>query len=161
MSFSPQQLQTLKAFAQAVPEAAGYIAAGNDSALTGWFNTETAFVVWKKAVMTADVGKTVNYDAVAAMTTGNISRINNFYVMNPISFDASRLDIRNFWTNTFSGALDGQGQATRDALEALWRRVTNRAEQALSTGTGTTNAPATLSFEGTISTDDAAAIRVA
>jgi hypothetical protein len=95
------------------------------------------------------------------MTDANRSRITTFYTMNPVQFDPSRSDVRSYWANTFSGALGGQGQATRDALEALWRRLASRAEKALATGTGSTATPASLGFEGAISIADAAAIRTA
>lgn len=120
-----------------------------------------AFVVWRSTVQTAEVGTAVNYVAVEAMTDANRGRINTFYTMNPESFDPSRTDVRAYWTNTFSGALGGQGEATRTALEALWRRNATRAEKVLATGTGTTAAPGTLGWEGTLSYADVQAARAA
>ena len=154
------QAQALKAFAMADPTAAGYIAAGSDGLLAGWFNTIGTFVVFKSLVQTMDVGKVINYDAVAALTDINANRVQLFTRLNPTTFPP-RADIRSFFANVFSGTLAGGGQATRDALDALYRRTVNRAEQALASGAGTTNSPGTLTFEGTISSDDAAQIRTA
>jgi hypothetical protein len=100
-------------------------------------------VCWKSSVPTAAVGKTVDYVAVEAMTDANRTRVTTFYTMNPTSFEP-RSDVRTFWENTFSGALGGQGQATRDALLALWKRTMTVGESILKTGVGSDASPATL-----------------
>lgn len=157
------QLQALKAYAQADPAASAFIAAGNDTDLAAWFNAvEGSFTVWKKTVPTLDVGKTINYIAVEAMTDANRNRITTFYAMNPGSFDPARSDVRSYWDNTFSGALGGQGQASRDALMALWRRLATRAESALANtagGNGANATPAALTAEGSISLSEVAQVR--
>lgn len=162
MALTPAQLQTLKAAIDADPALASKPNSndGNaDIAIEMNKLASPAWVAWKSTVTTNDVGNAVNYIAVEAMTDANRGRITTFYAMNPSSFNPSRSDIRSYWSNTFSGALGGQGQATRDALDALWRRNATRAEQALSTGTGTTVSPATLGWEGTLTYDDVAAAR--
>jgi hypothetical protein len=147
------QLQALKAAIDADPVLSAQ-PLNSDGAffIAAELNKEAApaFIVWRKSVETAEVGNTVNYIAVEAMTDGNRNRIKTFYSMNPESFSPSRPDIRTYWANTFSGALGGQGAATRDALEALWRRNATRAEKALATGTGTTASPALLNWEGAL-----------
>lgn len=154
------QLLTLKTaiLAETDAEFVTYRANGQNTLMAQWFNATAspAFVVWRKRVSTAEIGKTVNYIAVEAMTTANQDRIKTFYAMNPLEF-APRSDVRSFWANTFSGALGGQGQATRDALEALWRRNATRAEKLFALGTGTTLAPADLVFEGQVVDLDIAA----
>ena len=70
-------------------------------------------------MLTEEIGKTVSYVAVAAMTTANLDRVRSFHTLNPEEFDPSRLDVRTFWADTFSGALGGEGANTRAALEAL------------------------------------------
>jgi hypothetical protein len=112
------------------------------------------FIVWRNSVTTDEVGNAVNYVAVEAMTDANRNRINTFYTMNPSSFSPVRSDVRSYWDNTFSGALGGQGAATRAALDALWRRAANGVEKILATGTGTTVSPAVLGYEGTITPDE-------
>lgn len=155
MMITTTQLAALRAGVFADPAAAALLAAGNWQAVRDWLNEMTAAVVWRSSVATAEVGRATNYVAVEAMTDANRGRINTFYLMNPVSFDPSRSDMRAYWANTFSGALGGQGQATRDALEALWRRTAKRAERLLATGTGTQVAPATLAWEGDVGDQDA------
>jgi hypothetical protein len=155
---TPIQLATLKAaiLAETDPTFVSYRTAGANSAMSDWYNEASgpAFVCWKASVPSGQIGKTVNYVAVAAMTTANLERLNNFLGMNPSEFDPGRADIRAFMADTFSGALGGQGQATRDALDAMYRRTVTRGEKIYATGTGTTATPGTLGYEGTISVDD-------
>ena len=152
MALTEAQLPALKAAIQAEtdPEFVGYRTAGATGAMAQWLNEASTFIVWRASVATSEVGKAVNYIAVEAMTDANRNRINTFYGMNPQSFEP-RADVRTYWDNTFSGALGGQGQATRDALAALWRRAATRGEKIYATGTGTTASPGTLVVEGNIS----------
>ncbi len=152
------QLQTLKAaiLAETDPTFVTYRTNGQTNQMAAWYNVASTFIAWRKSVQTAEVGKAVNYIAVEAMTDANRTRITTFYAMNPATFEP-RSDIRTFWDNTFSGALGGQGQATRDALAALWRRAATRGEKLYATGTGTTADPGTLVFEGSITDRDISA----
>jgi hypothetical protein len=147
------QLLTLKdaILGETDPTFVGYRNATDRPSMASWFNADSspAFIVTRSVVTTAEVGKAVNYIAVEAMTDANRTRITTFYAMNPVSFQP-RADIQTYWDNTFSGALGGQGQATRDALQALWKRTARRIEKLFATGTGTTLSPGTLVFEGTI-----------
>ena len=157
------QLQALGAYIAADPVLSAY-PMNSDGAfeIAAALNQEAtpAFVVWRSTVTTAEVGNAVNYVAVEAMTDANRGRITTFYAMNPEAFSPARADIRSYWSNTFSGALGGQGQATRDALDALWRRNATIAEQVLASGTGTTASPATLGWEGSLNYSDVMAARV-
>src|SRR5574343_869151 len=136
MELTPQQRKALKAYINSVPAWAA-LPNDSDSALqiAASLNAPAspAWVVWRSSVPTLDIGRAVNYVAVAAMTTANLDRVRLFCEMNPSSFDPSRSDIRTFMSDTFSGALGGQGQASRDALDALYRRNSTLAEKVLST----------------------------
>lgn len=153
---TPEQLQILAAAiaAETDPAFVEYRQQGATGAMAGWFNGASTAIVWRSSVQTSDIGGAVNYVAVEAMTDINRGKIGNFYAMNPDSFSPDRADVRSYWSNTFSGALGGQGQATRDALEALWRRAATRGEALFATGTKTTASPGTLVFEGSIGNDD-------
>lgn len=157
MSLTPTQLQTLKAaiLADPVLSAQPNTNAGN-SVVAQTLNAPAVpqFFVWKTLVQTGSIGKTVNYVAIAAMTTANLDRLNNFLNMNPSEFDPARADIRTFMADTFSGSLGGQGQATRDALEDLYRRSALLIEKILATGTGSYAAPAVMGREGTVTPDE-------
>ena len=153
---TPAQLSTLKTFILADPTLGPLASQGAYGPIRAALNTEAspAFVVWKSTCQTNDIGGVINYVAVAAMTTANLDRLRTMYQCNPTTFDPSRSDIRTFLADTFSGALGGQGQATRDALEALYRRNATVAEKALATGTGSFASPATAGFEGQVSDGD-------
>ena len=153
---TPAQLQTLKTAILAETDQALVQARtlGQTSVMRDFYNAESTFVVYKTNEAVAAVGLAVNYVAFEALTTANLEKINTFTRLNTATFDPRKADIRAFWANVFSGALGGQGQATRDALEALWRRFATRAEGLYATGTGTTLAPGALVFEGTISESD-------
>lgn len=162
MALNAQQLATLKTFVGTVPE---WVALPNDSDTAFFIAAELnkpsnpAFVVYKSNETVAAVGQAVNYVAFEALTTANLEKINTFTRLNMQTFPPSKADVRSFWANVFSGALGGQGQATRDALEALWRRVATLGEKVYATGTGTTLAPGMLVVEGNISPADVQAAR--
>lgn len=158
MSLTQAQIQTL-ANAIAAETDASVIqwrtpATRDDGSLRNWLNLPSTFIAWKSSVQTREVGIAVNYVSVEAMTDANRGRITTFYAMNPEKFSPARQDIRDYWANTFSGALGGQGQTTRDALLALWKRAATRYEKVFATGTGTDAAPGLLTLEGTVDLDD-------
>lgn len=158
MALTPQQLPALKAAirAETNPEFVGYRTGGATGAMAAWFNAEAnpAFVVWKTSVPTSDIGKAMNMVAFAAMTDANQGQLTRFYTLYPGSFDPARSDVRGFFANTLSGALGGQGQATRDAMEAMYRRNATRGEKVFATGTGSFASPGVAAFVGSISNDD-------
>lgn len=122
-------------------------------------NASPDFWVHKKSVDTMDVGKTINYVAYEAMTSANITKIEGFIRLNPSTFVPERSDIRAFFNNVFSGALGGQGQATRDALDLLFRRLATRFERLYATGTGSVASPGALVLVGPLSYQDVEAAR--
>ena len=156
---TPQQLPALKAAiaAETDPEFVGYRTNGQTPLMRDWLNAPSTFVVYKTSETVASVGQAVNYVAFEALTTANLEKINTFTRLNMNTFNPSKADVRSCWANIFSGALGGQGQATRDALEALWRRFATRGERIYATGTGTTLAPGALVFEGSITDSDISA----
>lgn len=161
MALSPAQLPALKASIEAEtdPTFVGYRTNGQTPLMTAWYNAASTFVVFKTSEPTASLGKTINYVAFEALTTANLEKFNTFRALNPDTLNPAKSDVRTFFANVFSGALGGQGQATRDALEALWRRFATRAEKLYVTGpgTGTTVDPGTLVFQGSITDADISA----
>ena len=125
------QLQTLKAYIASVPawaalpktaDSADFIARELNKAAS------PTFVVWRKSVPIGEVGKVISYVAWAAMTDANRARVTGFITLNPNEFDPARSDIRAFFADSFSGALGGAGEATRLALDAMYRRTATVAE---------------------------------
>jgi hypothetical protein len=155
---TPAQLQTLRTAIDAETDPAFVTARtlGQTPTMTAWFNAASTFVVRRKRVQSSEIGPVLNYVAVSNLTTGNRDRATTFLMLNPENFEPTA-DVESYWDSTFSGALGGQGQATRDALVALWRRAATRGEALYATGTGTAIAPGVLVFEGTISDADISA----
>lgn len=150
-----QQLQTLKAAILAETDPAFVLARtqGQTSVMRDFFNANSTFVVRKKLVNSKDIGPVLNYVAVSNLTTINRDRATTFVILNPDTF-APTADVEAYWDTTFAGALGGQGQATRDALVALWRRFATRFERLFATGTGTSVAPGAIVVEGPITDAD-------
>jgi hypothetical protein len=146
MELTPAQLQVLKTSinAETNPEFVAWRNAVNYGQMASWYNVDSAFIVFKSSEDTANIGDVINYVAVAAMTAANLERLNTFYLLQPQTFEPNHSDQRTYLADTFSGALGGQGQATRDALDALYRRSALRGERIYCTGTGTTVAPGEL-----------------
>ena len=153
MQLNPTQKLTLKNAILAEPAVAAFVAAGDDGSIASYYNQPSTFIVYRDSVQTSEIGKAVMYAAIGAMTTANATRVQLFHQMNPESFKATA-DIEAFFADTFGGALAGAGQASRDALVALWRRAATRAEALFATGTGTTNSPGDLVVEGTLTPGD-------
>lgn len=146
-----QQLQTLKT-AIAAEADPGFVFArtnGQTSVMAAFYNGPSAFIVRRSRVESAEIGPVLNYVAVSSLTTANRDRATTFLMLNPEGFRPTP-DVESYWDTTFGGALGGQGQATRDALVALWRRAATRGEALYAAGTGTAAAPGVLVFEGSI-----------
>jgi len=150
MQLTQPQLVTLKnnINAETDPAFVAFRNAGSTQSMADWYNLASTFIIFKPTENTSAIGDTVNFIAVAALTTANLDRLNTFYALNPSQFEPSHSDQRTYLADTFSGALGGEGQATRDALDALYRRAALRGERIYCTGTGTTAVPGTPGPEG-------------
>jgi hypothetical protein len=153
MALTPQQLTTLRAAIDADPVLSAFPNNPDGHVeIAKAFNLDAspAFTVWKTRVDRNTVGKTFVATALAAITTGNNDKLNNFAAWNE-TIDPSRADQRAFFDDVFSVAA---GASTRAALNVLWRRLATRGEKLYATGTGSDAAPATLVVEGAISARD-------
>jgi len=152
---TPTQLQTLANHirANADPDVVAALAIRNDTELARLYNLDSAFIVWRKAIPSMEMGKTVIYNALAAMTTANTSRVSLFMDLNRESFDGSS-DLDAYFADTFGGALNGQGANCRAALAAMLRRAATICEQIFATGTGTTQSPGDIVVEGSVTTSE-------
>lgn len=149
---TPEQLATLKTHIQSQPDLAAFYDAGNLSGLADALNAPAnpVFVGWRRGIPSDEMGSTVNYSALAAMTSANTTRVQLFMQLNPVSIDGS-VHLDAYFVDTFGGALNGEGANTRAALAAMLRRNASRLEKVFATGTGSTASPATLVVEGPIS----------
>jgi len=156
MTLTTSQFATLKAYALADPTAANFITNGNDPQLAEWFNAPSTKIVWRSLVPVSEVGQSFEATELNGLTSLNNDRLGTFALWNPAGATPARVDHRAFFSSIFSGA---GGATTRGRLDTLWRRFATRAEAALATGTGTTQDPAVLVWEGTLSTNDSIPIR--
>ena len=148
------QLATLKAAILADPVLAAQPDDGNGLGfIADAMNAVSvpAFTVWKTSVFIKDVGDNIVGNDLAGLSTLNNTRLQTAVMMAAGGLNPSLVDRRFFFDDIFSGA---GGTATRAKLLILWKRLALRIEKILAVGTGTDAAPATLTFEGTITAND-------
>jgi hypothetical protein len=151
MTLSPAQLQTLKAAILADPVLNAYPNYGdgpNDIANLLNQQASPPFTVWKTSVPISDVGRAMNSNEIAGLTTANTSRLQVMAMFSGEVFNPSFADVRAGFDNIFSGS---GGVNTRAALLILWKRLATRGEKIFAIGTGSDASPATLTFEGNLS----------
>jgi hypothetical protein len=150
---TPEQLATLKAAILADPALAAFPRNSDGAfAIAQELNktASPAFIVWRRNIPASEMGQTVIYNALAAMTTANTSRVDLFVAMNRETF-AGSADLDSYFASTFSGALNGDGANCRTALAAMLRRACTRFERIFASGTGSTASPATMALESPVS----------
>ena len=106
-----------------------------------------AFTVWKTNVPITTVGDNFIGTEFAGLSSLNATRLQTIAQYSSNGINPSFADRRAFFDDVFSGA---GGVLTRAKLLILWKRLANRVEKILSTGTGTDIAPATMGYEGTV-----------
>jgi len=155
---TPAQLAILKPIVQAEPTLQTAILTGNDAAIRDWCNAlaAPAFIVWKSSVTTKEMGEAFNSSEVGGLTTANTNRLVVMEAYSGGTFNPSRSDTRAGFDSVFSGA---GGALTRAALLALYKRSATRAEKTLASGPGSDATPATLTFEGSITIEEAGLLR--
>ena len=154
ITLSPAQLTTLKADILADPLLAAF---PNNTdghfAIMLLYNqlASPAFTVWKTSVPIGDVGRNFNGAELGGLTTANHTRLQTIAQFLASGVNPSLADNRAFFDDVFSGA---GGTITRGKLLILWKRLAKRGEKLFATGTGSDASPATMTFEGNITTDD-------
>lgn len=150
MHLTPAQKTTLRADIIA-KQAAGQPLFGvtNDVAIAAHYNglAAPAFVLWKSAVSTREVGEAMNSGEVAGLTTANSTRLQVMQAYSAGTFNPGRTDMRAGFDSVFSGA---GGTLTRPALLTLYKRSARVVEKLFATGTGSDAAPAIIVVEGEV-----------
>jgi hypothetical protein len=151
---TPQQLSALKAYIEAdqvlgaIPETAdgGFAVA---AALAQ--PTSPAVIVWKTSVVVDEIMRNgLDWARVDNLSVGKarvwdwMSRLG--------SFDASKPNIRAGIEATWVGT--AADLAVRAMVYTHCKRTASRVEALFATGTGTTEAPATMTFEGALTYQD-------
>ena len=150
---STPQAQSLKSLAQADATANSYILNGNDTALAEWFNTPTAYVVWRTS-MTPDQSRAAIVEGAIQLDNLTAGKRDSLLYLVQGSLDVSQAGVRQ--------ALDdlcGTQNTLKAALQAAMKRVATRAEAALASGTGTSQSPGAMDWEGYVSYSDLTLIR--
>lgn len=110
-----------------------------------------AFTVWKTNVPIAQVGAAFDAAELGSRTNLDNVRLQTLAMYLSSGVNPSRSGTRQFYDDIFSAA---GGANTRAALLVLWKRLAKRGEKLFANGTGSDPSPATLTFEGNISTQD-------
>jgi hypothetical protein len=113
------------------------------------------FIVWKTNVTIGQVGDAFDGTELGALQSAKVQILQCISMFSVQGINPSLPDRRQMFDDVFSP----QGVITQANLLALWKRSANRGEKLYATGTGTTAAPATMTFEGRITHVDVQAAR--
>lgn len=136
---------------------------GSDEALAAYFNADTVtFVVWRTNVTRAEIYHRTSADG----TTWNWTTYKNQSIAEQNAWvqmfmgdqaDFSLPNLRSGVDAIFSGS--GAPATQRAHVAAIAKRSATRAEKTLAAGTGTSASPATMTFQGQVSSSEASLIR--
>jgi hypothetical protein len=151
---TPQQLQTLKTAILADPQlAAQPMTSGGALVIAEAFNLQAApaFVVWRSSVTRAEILQNgFDWTRLDNLSVGKARVWSDIFVdgtINPSKTNV-RTGIESVWVGT------AQDLAVRAAVYIHCKRNATRAEKLFATGTGSDAVPATMGFEGAVSSDD-------
>lgn len=146
-----QQSATLLAHLKTVPDMVACAIAKNDACITSYLNAQSDAIVWKTSVDPNDIMRNgMDWTRVDNLTNGK-ARIWD-WMTRLGTFDASKPNIRAGIDATWVGI--AADLAVRATVYTHCKRAATKAESVLATGVGTDAQPATLSFEGEITTGD-------
>ena len=145
---SPAQQVTVRVFACAdVATARAYVLAGDSGSLLDWLNGAVGYVVWRTRVTNDELGDAMAGGDLIGLSSLNMQRLQVLSAYSGGEQNMARADRRAAFDGVFSGA---GGAITRASMAIVWKRIANRAEQALSSGLGTTISPSLTTYEGTV-----------
>jgi hypothetical protein len=156
MGLSAEQLQTLSTHIAASPDLSAQAPGSDgDDAIARLLNlvASPAWVVWRTSVTWDEIMLNgMDWARVDNLSVGK-SRIWDWMFQNSArAFNPSKTNIRAgidaVWVGTAADL------AVRAAVYVHCKRNATRAEKLYTTGTGTTNDPAALTFEGDVTLDD-------
>lgn len=126
----------------------------NEIQITQWVNDYASpdWWVYRTSVPVVEVGDAINASELAGLTALNLQRLQAMTGdLSGGTIHAANADRRAGFDSVFSGA---GGATTRANLAVVWRRKANRFEKQQSTGTGSTGSPATMTWEGSVTTQN-------
>ncbi len=175
---TPAQQTILRNAVKAEPTMQTAITTRDSTVLVAWFNevNVTPFYVWKTSVSTSDIYDNITWANFTPSDTPDGTQIwanrslacqgKQFNLQTILvgrdSVNPTKSNIRSGLQDALTGIPSGASGATKSGgwnnVQAIMYRNTTRAEQLLSTGTGTTGSPALMGFEGSISQNDVSVI---
>jgi hypothetical protein len=152
------QINALNTYATTDTESQACIAAGDDGCLYNRLNAASTFTVWRTRVEEQNIYQDsgFNFSLVDGLTAGKRDEWNLLFKTN--SANPSRANIRAGFLDIWSGT--AAKSAVNAVILELSKRFATNAESVLATGTGSNASPGLLTFEGTISFQDVARIRL-
>jgi hypothetical protein len=167
------QLSTLKAaiLAETDPTFDALRATGQTGAMAAWYNEDSAFVVWRNSTKAVDILAAVTWanftpadaaDATALYTNRallcQLKRDNLWCMLARDSLPTSSASTRTNLSDALQNVPAGVGGALLDGgwlgtgkVKAAISRFATKAEALFTTGTGTSNTPGALVWEGIVS----------
>lgn len=155
---TPEQIAILRPIVLAEPSLAEAIQFGYDAMIAAWCNSPASpnFIVWKTSVSVDEIMRNgMDWARVDNLSVGK-ARIWD-WLGRLGAFDASKANVRAgidaAWVGTAADL------AVRAQVYIHCKRPAKNAEKALASGTGSDASPATLTFEGDVSVNEAGLLR--
>jgi hypothetical protein len=144
----PAQLATLKATIIADPTAGPIRATGDTVSLLEWCNGDSAKVVWRTAMSPA-MSRIAIINGATQLDALTVGKRDSLLWLCELDLNPTLPAVR--------AALDdlcGTQNTLKSSLQAAQKRLSTRAEAVFATGTGTTQSPADLVFEGQVTQEE-------
>ena len=155
MTLTDPQKATLKAhiLANTAQQVVDGLTNGDNGAIADWYNQQESpdFFVFINSVSADDVGRAIELDDIANMTTGDVAKLEAFFRLRSGGFSGESATDRAGFDDVLSAAAADDSQ---QAVAALWQRLANRIEKLFSIGTGSLIDPAIAPYTGAISYQD-------
>jgi len=146
------QLQTLAAHIRANtdPDIVAALPLRNDGTIADWYNADSSFVVWRTS-LTHDQARSaiIGGDGLAQLDNLMAGKRDSLFWTLSGNTDPSNATQRAAIHN-----LCGTQNALKAAILAAQKRFATRAENVFTTGTGTSQTPGNLVFEGQVSVNE-------
>jgi hypothetical protein len=149
MALTSAQLATLKAAIIADPTAGPIRTAGDSVTLLAWCNGDSAKVVWR-TVMSPAMSRIAIINGATQLDALTVGKRDSLLWLCELDLNPTLPAVR--------AAIDdlcGSQNTLKSALQAAQKRLASMAEAVFAIGTGTTQSPADIVFEGQVTQDDA------
>jgi hypothetical protein len=149
MALTSAQLATLKAAIIADPTAGPIRTAGDSVSLLAWCNGDSAKVVWR-TVMSPAMSRIAIINGATQLDALTVGKRDSLLWLCELDLNPTLPAVR--------AAIDdlcGSQNTLKSALQAAQKRLASMAEAVFAIGTGTTQSPADIVFEGQVTQDDA------